>query len=43
MFLGVASYIAINLLWMRFFDQFSGTYVGVALGLATAVAIVRWG
>jgi predicted small integral membrane protein len=42
-FLGVASYIAINLLWMRFFDQFSGTYVGVALGVAVAVAIVRWG
>jgi predicted small integral membrane protein len=38
-FLGVASYIAVNLLWMRFSGDLSG-YVGVALGAAVAIAIV---
>lgn len=42
-FLAVATYIAINLLWMRFFDQFSGTYIGVAIGVIAAIAIIRWG
>jgi predicted small integral membrane protein len=42
-FLAVASYIALNLLWMRFFDQFAGSYVGVSLAVLVAVVIVRWG
>lgn len=42
LFLGVASYIAINLLWMRFFDAFSG-YIGVTLGVVAVAVIVRWG
>lgn len=42
-FLAVASYIAINLLWMRFFDWLSGTYLGVAIGVLAAIAIIRWG
>jgi predicted small integral membrane protein len=42
-FLAVASYIAVNLLWMRFFDQFAGTYVGVAIAALVAAVILRWG
>lgn len=41
--LAVATYIAINLLWMRFFNNLSGTYIGVAIALLTAVVILRWG
>jgi hypothetical protein len=41
-FLGVASYVAINLVWMRFFNALSG-YIGVALGVLAIVAIVLWG
>lgn len=42
-FLAVATYIAINLLWMRFFEHLSGTYIGVAIAAVAAIAIVRWG
>ena len=41
-FLAVATYITVNLLWMRFFDFLSG-YIGVAIGVLIAAVIIKRG
>jgi predicted small integral membrane protein len=42
-FISVVSFIAINLLWMRFIEAYVPISGAVVISLILAVAIIRWG
>jgi len=42
-FIGLIIHIAINLLWMRFLEQWIPLYVATLLGLSIIFIIVKWG
>jgi len=42
-FMGLIIHIAINLLWMRFLEQWIPLYVATLLGLSIIFIIVKWG
>jgi len=42
-FIGLIIHIAINLLWMRFLEQWIPLYVATLLGLGIIFVIAKWG
>lgn len=42
-FISVVLYIALHLLWMRFFESFAPLWIATVLALVLAVVIVRRG
>ena len=42
-FIGVITFVAIHLLWMRFLEADLSLYVATALSVVVGAIIVRWG
>ncbi len=42
-FIAVVVFVAIHLLWLRFFEAHLSLYVATALSVAIGAIIVRWG
>lgn len=42
-FISVVLYVAIHLLWMRFFEFYAPLWIATGVSLILTVMIVRWG
>lgn len=42
-FISVISFVAINLLWMRFLEQYVSIYFAVLLSFILGFIIIKWG